>query len=169
MRWARVLRGLALLLCPRDDYRKAVPFSVQRPKMDLPFVNVLCAHSEVPALCVCSPELEYPPASIKKLRGRAVAKTELLPSSGRPNPSSIPLRTRRVDQHVAVEEACAGRWVRAGPVGGDRDGVLRARLEAGAVGGWLQSDDGGAFPHERHLHLVVVVPSIDWSVILSTD
>ena len=36
--------------CTRDDYGTAGPFLVERLKMDLPFVNVLCAHSEVPAL-----------------------------------------------------------------------------------------------------------------------
>ena len=36
--------------CTRDDYGQASPFSVERLKMGLPFVNVLCVHSEVPAL-----------------------------------------------------------------------------------------------------------------------
>ena len=39
------LRGPALLLCTRDDYGKAGPFSVERLKMDLPFVNVLCVQT----------------------------------------------------------------------------------------------------------------------------
>ena len=34
------IRGLALLLCTRDDYGEAGPFSVERLKMDLPFVNL---------------------------------------------------------------------------------------------------------------------------------
>ena len=37
--------------CMRDDYGKAGSFSVARLRMDLPFVNVSCVHSKVPALC----------------------------------------------------------------------------------------------------------------------
>ena len=40
-----MVRGLALrcvIVCTRDDYGKAGPFSVERLKMDPPFVNVLC-------------------------------------------------------------------------------------------------------------------------------
>ena len=39
--------GLARLLCTRDDYGKAGPFSVGRLKMDLPFVNVSCAQTRL--------------------------------------------------------------------------------------------------------------------------
>ena len=34
---------------------KAGPFSVERLKMDLPSCNVLCVHSEVPVLLLCTP------------------------------------------------------------------------------------------------------------------
>ena len=43
-------RGLTPLLRTRDDYGKAGLFSVERLKMDLPSVIVVCEHSEVPAL-----------------------------------------------------------------------------------------------------------------------
>ena len=42
---AYVTRGLALLLWTRGDHGKAGPLLVERLKMDLLLVNVLCAHT----------------------------------------------------------------------------------------------------------------------------
>ena len=57
--------------CTRDDYGKAGPFSVEPLKMDLPFVNVLCVHSEVPALLFCTEcFVSFNPWAIVQVGGR---------------------------------------------------------------------------------------------------
>ena len=44
--WLRTgQRALAQRGCTRDDHGKAGPFSDERLKMDLPFVNVLCVQT----------------------------------------------------------------------------------------------------------------------------